>query len=256
MLCDTEASWAAYDMARAMMKTDDDTSESKSDTESDGMEPVEMLASYEEQRHNQPTCTLFPKNCNATTASHGHTKQGQRLRRLLTWVSLDRQEYSLFVDVHEAKTKLQNSPVSLGDGVITEAVSLYGHLCKIIDERKKKQNISKKKNKQRLLIGCVYYTLKKFQNPSLGDIAAIVKCKKTQVALAVKQFRLLTRDVPEIQWIFEVERGQTNLFRLVSEYGLDKNAIGHITKKAKDYDLDLTNPVVVKNMIEKYIFHK
>lgn len=238
-----EDEWALFDQACAIeFPSVQENDESSSDESNSDNENPNLVASYDQLINNQRIDPQFPKNSNHTKIDVATTAQDRRLRQMLQW-NLDGKEYQAWKDKQWATDVLQRGQVA--EQIMAETVEVFCGVCRLVE-------LKRKKNKKRILTGALYYVLKRYEQPTLEWVASILQITKAQTSLALKDFRLLARELPnELGWIFDVERGQTSLFRFASESGLSRADVKRINTHINENKLDRTNNTVIRSLIVK-----
>jgi len=240
---DLDEEWALFDQACNDLYPHE-KDEQKHDESSCSTQYIpELVASYDQMSNNQRIDPQFPKNSNHTTIQIATNAEDRKLQRMLQW-NLDSKEFQAWKDKVWATNVLQHGQVS--EEILEQAISVFCGVCRKVEQEKRK-------NKKRILIGALYYTIKKHEQPSVDRVAQVVKSTRSQVSQALKTFRLLARDYPnELGWIFDVEKGQTSFFRIASEYGLSRQDVKRITTYMKEKGLEEPNDTMIRMLMKKY----
>lgn len=204
---DLDKTWALFDDAQQFIRqtTVNPNTEDESFLDDQEHECEREFSTELMRRTCIPNNPLFPKNSSCTFISmKGSTS---RMRRIHMISSLDNREYNLYKDAMALKQRLCTGIIALSSSHIELCVEVYARLCK------KLQAAKCQRSKIHIGIGVVYYTLKQSINPTIPEICTIFSCNKRKVMIAIKKFRVLCAEDPEMSWIFDHEIGQTNLYR-------------------------------------------
>ena len=167
-----------------------------------------------------------------------------RLRQRHNWITLDVKELTLYKEV----TKLQGflTGAQINEGVINEIVKTYYIMQKVL--RTNKRTIRTMK----LFLSAAYYTMKRHFNPTPDEIAAIFRTDRKHVLQANRDNkRIAWLFKTELGFIFDNELGQTNLWRLASQYHLNKQVIKAIVQECKDMKTSVLDSVTVRKLVLK-----
>ncbi len=89
-----------------------------------------------------------------------------------------------------------------------------------------KIHLGRKLPKKTLMIGSVYFTMKRMLNPTIHELCLIFQIRaKSKIIQAIKSFRVMCADVSGMQWIFDNEEGQSNIYRYAATLGLEWGVI-------------------------------
>lgn len=241
---DINDEWALFDEAMAEMHPNQgNCNELEGEDQSNNSQFIpDLVPSYEQLSSNQRIDPQFPKNSNHTKIAVATNAGDRRLKKMLTW-NLDSKEYQAWKDKDWATNTLQRA--QLGDEIVRESIDVFCSICRVVEKKRKK-------NKKRILIGALYYVLKRHEQPPMDFVAKVLQVSKSQTVQAVKAFRVLARELPEeLGWVFDVERGQTSLFRYASEAGLNRQDVKKITQHIKENNLDGSNNTIIRTLIQR-----
>lgn len=142
---------------------------------------------------------------------------------------------------------LRSKDPKLGEVHITGCKDLYRQISRCLEHNKCK------KNKKKVAAASTYYTLKRFFNPSVAEIEHIFDMDHKAVTDAMKRMRTLAFHHPlEFGWLFEEERGQTNLYRYISQHNMPWDVVPKCFAYAKEHGLNIKDDSVVMNLIKRF----
>lgn len=181
----------------------------------------------------------------ASSRSLPSPNEGKKHRNLSTKQEV--KENALREELRILEQTLRSRATKLGDMHINGCISLYRQISRCMEVAKCK------KNKKKVSAAATYYTLKRYFNPTIVEIEQIFDMDHKSVTDALKRMRTLAfRNPSEFGWLFQQERGETNLFRSVSEHGLPWSTTQKCIAFAKDKELDLRDDSVVNNLIKRF----
>lgn len=115
------------------------------------------------------------------------------------------------------------------------------------------ERLQMKRNKKKVEIASTYYALKKFFNPTPAEIEKMFDVSHHLFLTATKQVKNLAYNCSdELKWVFDVERGKTNIFRYASKLDLDYKKIKEIQACAKEKNLNLQDESTVQQLLKRF----
>lgn len=218
-------------------------------------------AAHDANNGAQPewTCTSFYKTMNCGSDEMG-TKIGNPYssktpRMVRTQSKCDRaadtkrsivKSQMMREDLNRLEQLLRTKSPSLGDVHITECRRVYSVIAQCMEKLKMKRN------KTKVEIASTYYALKQFFNPTPKEIEDVFSTTHSVFLASIKQIRHIAHNCPdELGWIFEAERGQTNMFRYASKMGLDFPTIRKLQSFAEEKNLNLRDESTVMHLLKR-----
>jgi len=186
---------------------------------------------------------LFPKNSVRTAISNKGSIG--RIRSLHATTSLDSKEYNLQKKASALEDVLRAASISLAESHIHSCVEVYVRMSRSLEKR------GCLNSKMHIAIGAVYYTLKLSMNPTIPELCTMFGCRKRKAMLAIKRFRFLCADIPEMGWVFENESGKTNLYRYGSLANLSWTDIRRVEEDMKSRGESLIENDKLMNAIRR-----
>lgn len=161
--------------------------------------------------------------------------------------TLDARETALQTELVSLETQLRAKDPLLADVHINACKDLYRQISHSLEAEKVK------KNKRKVAAAATYYTLKRFFNPSPKEIERIFDMDHKSLTDALKRVKdLAFRNPTELGWLFEQERGETNLYRYASRENLPWGVVQKCRRYAKQKDLDIREDSVVTSLLRKF----
>lgn len=149
-------------------------------------------------------------------------------------------------DLNRLEQILRTRGPNLGDIHITECKRVYRLLAQCMEK------LRMKRNKSKVEIAATYYALKQFWNPTPSEMEAIFGASHPLFLTSIKQARHIAHNcTSELGWIFDVERGQSNIFRYGYKMGLNYQTIRKLQKVAEEKNLNLQDEGAVLNLLKK-----
>lgn len=150
-------------------------------------------------------------------------------------------------EIRNLEQTLRSKDPNLGEIHISGCKDLYRQISQCLEHNRCK------KNKKKVAAAATYYTLKRYFNPSISEIEHIFDMDHKAVTDAMKRMRTLAFQHPlEFGWLFEKERGQTNLYRYISQHNLPWSVVPTCFAYAKEHDLNMKDDSVVTNLIKRF----
>ena len=134
----------------------------------------------------------------------------------------------------------------LADIHISECRRIYKIIATCMEQLKMKRN------KKKVEIASTYYALKQYFNPTPPEIEKWFNITHTLFLASIKQVRQIAHNCPdELGWIFEVERGQTNIFRYASKLNVDWKTLRGLQEFARERNWNLLDESVVVQLLKR-----
>lgn len=142
--------------------------------------------------------------------------------------------------------QILRSQQNLADIHISECRRIYKIIATCMEQLKMKRN------KKKVEIASTYYALKQYFNPTPPEIEKWFDVSHPLFLASIKQVRQIAHNCPdELGWIFEVERGQTNIFRYASKLGISWKTLRSLQDFAKERNLNLQDESVVVQLLKR-----
>lgn len=149
-------------------------------------------------------------------------------------------------DLNRLEQIIRGKNANIGDVHVKECRRVYLLIAECMEKLKMKRN------KAKVEIAASYYALKQFFNPTPSEIESMFSSSHTLFLTAIKQARHIAHNCPdELGWFFDVERGQTNIYRYATDMGLNYQKVRQVQKLAEQKGLNLQDESTVVNLLKR-----
>ena len=212
-------------------------------TVEDQCEEIQNLEARFTMKQYQPSVTdlaRYPKSTTCTFIGSFTNLPFWKMSALQrTQMKLNRDNKESYLkDIEKNLRTRMNTYPSIQEGQIETAVGILHEAWAALHPKRKLIH-------EKLCSFVIYFTMKRFHNPSVGEVAGCLGITRVRAQKGIKELRIALANHPNFKWLSDADYGKTNLYRK----GLEQDVIVLVREKAETFQVDLRDDKALSQMI-------